>query len=249
MPEHYIIETFSAEWTKYASICVAVSFFILMLSKRLGEKSNQYLRTVLSITIFASVLLVHPYLLYKGEWTAQNWLPLHMCELSEIFTAIVLLWPNQILFEIVCYWGIAGGFHSILTPELLSDGSDKWLLFNYYFEHTIIVLVPVILMTSCNMRLTRYSWLRTFAFTNLCIPVIGTINWLLGSNYMYLAERPVANNPFLIGNWPWYILVLDVVALAHFYLIWFICNHKIKIPYFFIKAKKTKHETDTHPFA
>jgi hypothetical integral membrane protein (TIGR02206 family) len=211
-----------------------------MLSKRLNEKKNKYLRTVLSISTFASVLLVHPYLLYKGEWTAQNSLPLHMCELSEILAAIALLWQNQTLFEILCYWGIAGGFHSILTPELLDDGSDRWLLFNYYYEHTLIILTPVLLMTSCNMRLTRRSWFKGFVFINLCIPAIGTVNWLLKSNYMYLAERPAANNPFLIGDWPWYILVLDVVALAHFYLIWFVCTHKIRISNFFIKARETK---------
>lgn len=240
MNEHYIIETFSGEWTRYTSICIAAFCFILMLSKRLNDKTNQYLRTVLSMSTFASVILVHPYLMYKGEWTAQNSLPLHMCELSEIFAAIALLWQNQVLFEMLCYWGIAGGFHSILTPELLNDGSDKWLLFNYYYEHTIIILTPVLLITSYNMRLTRYSWLKVFVFINLCIPVTGTVNWLLGSNYMYLAERPAANNPFLIGDWPWYILVLDFVVLAHFYLIYVGCTHKIKIPHFFIKARVKK---------
>jgi len=44
------------------------------------------------------------------------------------------------------------------------------------------------------------------------------VNWLLGSNYMYIAYRPMVDNPFLIGPWPWYILGAELAAFANFAL-------------------------------
>ena len=30
---------------------------------------------------------------------------------------------------------------------------------------------------------------------------------------MYLAEKPMVDNPFLIGEWPWYIVGLELVLI------------------------------------
>lgn len=50
------------------------------------------------------------------------------------------------------------------------------------------------------------------------IPV-GLINFWLDANYMYLSEKPLAENPFVMGDWPWYILGFELAALLHYYLI------------------------------
>jgi len=33
---------------------------------------------------------------------------------------------------------------------------------------------------------------------------------------MYIAQKPNANNPMIMGEWPWYIIGLEFVVLAHF---------------------------------
>ena len=48
---------------------------------------------------------------------------------------------------------------------------------------------------------------------NLIILPVGFINWLIGSNYMYLCTKPGVESPFLIGEWPWYLIGLEGVAL------------------------------------
>ena len=240
MNKHATIETFSSQWFIYTVPCIAIIFFVILLGKKLNETKKRQLRIALGITTLASVVLIHPYLISIDLWDVQTSLPLHMCELSEIFAAIALIWKRQRMFEILCYWGIPGGIHSILTPELLHSGENGWLVMHYYFQHTIIIIAPVFLIVASNMRLPDKSWVKAFLFTNLCIPVIGTINWASGSNYMYLTEKPVVNNPFLIGNWPWYILVLDIVMLAHFYLVYIICTKKINLFQSINEAKTTR---------
>ena len=242
MNEHQTIEMFTRDWYTYTTICIIAGSLVMILCRQLNEKGKYYLRTGLGIATLASVIFIHPYLFSIQEWTVQNSLPLHMCELSEIFAGIALIWPRQRLFEILCYWGIPGGLNSILTPELLNKGKNGLLLFHYYYEHSIIIIAPVLLMVLFGMRLSSRSWLRAFLFTNLCIPVIGMLNWLLGSNYMYLAEKPTADNPFIIGDWPWYLLVLEFVALVHFYLVYIISTKKIRIPKALFNAKQQMHE-------
>ena len=50
-------------------------------------------------------------------------------------------------------------------------------------------------------------------FVNLMGIPVATVNWLIGSNYMYLCTKPGVDSPFLVGDWPWYLLGLEVVAL------------------------------------
>ena len=37
---------------------------------------------------------------------------------------------------------------------------------------------------------------------------------------MYLAEKPIANNPFLIGDWPYYIIGLELATLLHAFIVY-----------------------------
>jgi len=37
---------------------------------------------------------------------------------------------------------------------------------------------------------------------------------------MYLAEKPMVNNPFLMGEWPWYIIGLELFLLLHIAIIY-----------------------------
>ena len=60
---------------------------------------------------------------------------------------------------------------------------------------------------------TRGAILRTMLFVNLMGIPVGLVNWLIGSNYMYLCSKPGVDSPFLVGDWPWYLLELEVVAL------------------------------------
>ena len=240
MNEHQIIEIFSSQWFTYTLASFLAIVLVVFTGKNLNEKRKRHLRIGLGITVLASVVLLHPFLISIDLWSLQSSLPLHLCKLSEIIAVFALIWRHQRLFEILCYWGIPGGIHSILTPELLYSSDNGWLIFHFYFQHAIIILAPIYLMSVCGMRLRPGSWFKTFLFTNLCIPVIGTINWILGSNYMYLAAKPIADNPFLIGDWPWYIAVLDVVLLAHFYLVYGICTKKFTMIQFRPTTKTVK---------
>ena len=49
---------------------------------------------------------------------------------------------------------------------------------------------------------------------------------------MYLREKPPVNNPFLIGDWPYYILGFEFLAFTFFSILFLIMK-------FFNKIEKT----------
>ena len=41
-------------------------------------------------------------------------------------------------------------------------------------------------------------------------------------NYIYLMKAPQAENPFIFGKWPFYIIGLQVMGFIHIVLIYFL---------------------------
>jgi len=55
---------------------------------------------------------------------------------------------------------------------------------------------------------------RLVFITNLVVVVISSINYLLDSNYMFLRVRPNSVSPFLIGDWPIYIIAVQLFSIV-----------------------------------
>ena len=167
---------------------------------------------------------------YLDLWTIESSLPLHLCGLSAILSGIVLFWKRQWAYECLYYWGLPGAFHSFLSPEFTS-GTQGFLFFEYYISHGGILLSALYLTLLLDMRPRKNSWLKIFLLSQLLIPIIGSINWILGANYMYMCAKPIAENPLLFGDWPWYFIGMEVAALVHFFIIYipFISRYKTEL--------------------
>lgn len=85
------------------------------------------------------------------------------------------------------------------------------------------------------MQVRKNSWLRIFLISQFLIPFIGIIDYFLDANYMYFRERPLADNPLILGKWPWYIIGFEIFLLLHFYIVYFI--------FYVLKLKSTKPQS------
>ena len=83
----------------------------------------------------------------------------------------------------------------------------------FFFQHALIIILALWNVFVDGMITSKYAILRTMVFLNLMILPVGIINWLTDSNYMYISQTPHVESPFIIGEWPWYILSLEVVGL------------------------------------
>ena len=165
-------------------------------------------------------VLIHPYNIWLELWSVQTHLPLHLCGLSSLLSGIVLFKQNQLLYELLFFWGIPGAFHSLLTPEFTS-GTTGLLYVEYFISHGGIILSAIYLTIILGMRPRQGSWWKVWLYSQILLPIIGGFNWILDANYMYLCEAPIVKNPFIFTtNWPWYLLGIEIIALLHFIIIY-----------------------------
>ena len=149
----------------------------------------------------------------------QSYLPLHICGVALFVVVLVLLRRNQILYEIGYFWGIVGTLNAVLTPQL-GVGFPHYRFFQYFIVHGGIVVSVLFATWGLRMRPTLKGLLRSFLFVNLYMVFIAGVNLLLKSNYMFICEPPYTKSPFFFAPWPWYILILDGVALILFFVVY-----------------------------
>ena len=219
MIPHETLELFSLLWWQSNIVTISLILIFLLLGKWFNLENRNNLAKVIGVVLIFRTVGVHFYWNYLGIWTIESSLPLHLCGLSAILSGIVLFWRKQWAYECLYFWGIPGAFHSLMTPEFTS-GKSGLLFYEYYLSHGGIILSAIYLTWILGMKPRKGSWWKVFLWSQLLLPVIGLINWILDANYMYLCTKPIVNNPFLIGEWPWYFLSVELTALLHFFIVY-----------------------------
>ena len=67
------------------------------------------------------------------------------------------------------------------------------------------------------MKLSKFSWLKSFVALNVILVFLMPLDFLINANYMYLKEPPSVNHPLVSGDWPYYLVNLEFVVLILLY--------------------------------
>ena len=163
-------------------------------------------------------LLANPY-----DW--RETIPLHMCDLSEIFLIIFLLGGPKILYLCAFFWGLGGATMAILTPDISHHDLDYIF---FMIGHGMIVVGIMYATVSLGNRPYGKDILKVTAITLfILLPIVYVINILLGepANFWYLVAKPDgASLMDMFPDPPLHILYTTPLAIAVFYLIY--------LPYF-----------------
>jgi uncharacterized membrane protein YwaF len=57
---------------------------------------------------------------------------------------------------------------------------------------------------------------------------VGIANRLLDANYMFLCQRPMVDNPLVIGDWPYYLIAFVVAGALHYVVLTLLFWKRIK---------------------
>lgn len=199
----------------------------ILLSKLARSASDE--RTAVRIGyLLASMLLVNEFsawtyrlVQFGPEYMVRNHLPLHICGVASLVTAATLIFRNKYTDEIAYFWGLVGSANAVITPGAMDTGFPSWRFFQYFIVHSGIVVAVLYATWGLGMRPTLRGLFRAFVALNVFAVVVGIVNLLQGSNYMYLSRPPWGTvSPFFFAPWPWYIPILDVVALVMFFAVY-----------------------------
>ena len=213
----YTIDFLSNEWTKNIIIIFFLIALFLLFGKVLNKSQNIIIAKFLSLTLLLLNIIHISYLLIFDLWRISEHLPLHLCSINSLICSFILFIPkNKSLFEFIFYTGVIGGAVAIITPQLVKyDGSFTQYII-YYLTHALIILIPLYLYYYLKFELQKLSWLRAWGFMNILMALLIPINSYLNSNYMYVNKPPKVDNPLIIGEWPIYLMNLEVIILLLF---------------------------------
>jgi hypothetical integral membrane protein (TIGR02206 family) len=222
---HVTMDPFTQEWWICISIVLGLILVLTNLPKYTTWARHPNYGKLLGAILLLNLLIENWYSWTIGTWSVRENLPLHLCGISGLIAIISLFRYNAILANLLFYWGITGGFHSLLTPEF-DLGRDGYLYYGYFISHGGLLLASIFLIKHRDFRPDKGSWMKAFVFIQFAVLVIGSFNWVTGSNYMYLLAPPIVDNPLIVGKWPWYILVFEGLAILHFLVLYGIFHYK-----------------------
>jgi hypothetical integral membrane protein (TIGR02206 family) len=200
-----------------AALGVVLVLIVLLIAFRRSftPRGRQYFRTILAAVLILNELAWHLWNYLTGQWTVQTMLPLHLCSVLVWVSAYMLLTRHTTIYEFAYFLGIAGATQALLTPDAGIYGFPHFRFFQSIISHGSIVLAAFYMTFVEGFRPYKSSLLRVLVWANLYMAAVGLVNWLLGSNYLFIARKPdTASLIDMLGPWPWYILSLEALGIV-----------------------------------
>jgi hypothetical integral membrane protein (TIGR02206 family) len=162
---------------------------------------------------FAARILVY-------KLPVEEQLPLHLCAATAFLVAYMLMRRSYAVFEVAYFWAMGGTLQAILTPDLQAPFPSLYYMV-FFFGHGVVMLGVAYAIVVFRFRPTLKSIVKAMAALAAYATVIAPLNWLLGTNYLYLCHKPAGTSLIdYLAPWPWYIASLGLIAAVSFVIWW-----------------------------
>lgn len=211
---------------------IVFGFFFINYSKRnlsyeWQKKALHYFALFLSFTI----IIYHCYLISLGGYKIQTDLPLYLCSFLALLVPVFTYYSKYWMYEILLFWIIAGTSQGILTPDI-AVGFPNPDYFRYWIGHLGLVILILYATFVFGLKPKFKSIFKSIIALQVYVVFIVLINYLLEANYAYLSSKPESASLLdYFGDWPYYIIVGQLILIPYFLLIY--------LP-FYLSKKKTK---------
>lgn len=215
---------------------ITMGLFILLIWLQFHFRHHSLMKTcgrwTLVAILFLSEVSMIAWSLYVGQWDLRLNLPLQLCTISLYLCMVMLVFKQRFIFEVVYFFGLAGAFQALVTPDLFYT-FPHYRFLHFFIAHFAIIAAILHMVWIERMTITFRSLLRSFVVLNGFALIAFFVNKATGANYMFLAHKPA--NPSILdvlGPYPWYILSLEGIALLMFFLLYVpfhICNKQLQI--------------------
>jgi hypothetical integral membrane protein (TIGR02206 family) len=152
--------------------------------------------------------------------------PMQLCDWAMFATIAALVTLRNGVFEVAYFWGLAGTFQAILTPNLREGFPSLWF-FSFFVAHSGIVVGVLYLTGVEGMRPRGWSIVRAILWSEVYLGVALLVNDVTQANYGFLSHRPFGKSllDYLSGNHWAYIGEMNLLAVLFYlvlYLPWWI---------------------------
>ncbi len=156
-------------------------------------------------------------------------LPFHVCYFLNLLMPVLMWRRSYFLFEVSYFMVMGGCIQALITPDVQTT-FPHYMNLRYFVIHICLVQSMLFVIFVFDFRPTWKSLGKAFLWVNIYFLFVSGVNAVLGTNFMYLRRKPnVATMLDLFGDWPWYILGGELLALILFAL--------VMLPFVFLKRK------------
>lgn len=215
-------------WTIVFSLALLVALYF---GRHQFYTRRRTIRLTVGISLLISRITLDIWYVATGQWDITGALPLELCSIASLACAVMLLTKSRFLFESFYFIALGGAIQAIITPEL-GFGFPQYRYLQFFFDHTLLMAAPLILIWLYHFTVTWQSLIKSFITLNVIAAVVFGLNLLFSSNYMFLIRKP--SSPSLLdylGPYPYYLLSLEGIVLIVFTVLY--------IPFLYQQIKKT----------
>ena len=184
------------------------------------ESVQQNIMLGVAIAVSAAQLLKVPINMYVGIFDSTKDVPLHLCNFLPFIMVWIYATKSRVIWATTFFWVILGVSQANFTPSV------EFTLFHYdairyWMVHLGLVLLAIYPAIAWKWTLEIKDVGRTVLALNGVAIIVYGFNLLLNSNYMYLMDKPPGTTFYsILPDWPYYILVLEVILIVWSLLLW-----------------------------
>ena len=224
------VQIFSLEHLFPIVLAFGFAFIFIQYAKGVSIKKQQRLLHFLALFMSLSVVAYHVYCVLTTAYNIRTDLPLYLCSLLAILMPLYTYYLKYWMFEILVFWIIAGTMQGVLTPDI-AEGFPSLDYFRYWIVHLGLLIVIFYSILVLEFRPKFKSIFKSFLALQVYIVAIVVINYSLDANYFYLNHKPESASVLdYLGDWPYYIITVQVVIVPIFMLIY--------LPFYHANIKK-----------
>jgi len=213
---------FSVEHVLPLGIILVLCTLLFIYRRKLKEtRKRRYLSFFLAFFLSLSTALEQIWLLYGHAWSLKESLPLQLSDLSVILAVVMLFTRSKKLFQFLYFAGLGSSIQAILTPDLGRYSFPHFEYFEFFVSHGGVVLACTFMVLVFNYYPTLQGMWATIFIVNLYSGIVFFLNKWLGANYLYIMKKPKSSSLLdYLGQWPWYLLSIELVMVLSFYILY-----------------------------
>ena len=207
-------------------ITIVVIATLLIVRYRVNRYNLNFIDIFLGFLPIIIELIFQIQSVLNKEWMLIKTLPLEISYLTIFAIPIYLFMPSRILQSWIYYIGIWSAAAAFLNTIMM--GAEPWhVLLRYYGHHGTLLYFGISIYIS-GYRPTLNDYYNTAKIMLLIIFIIGLINKIIGSNYMFTRFKPPGMNlTLLMADWPYYFIIIVSIGLVFCYLLYLIGKDKL----------------------
>lgn len=215
------------------AILFAVLFIKYAKNKLTRKQQEQYVH-LFACSISLTVLVFHIYYALFESYDITADLPLYLCSLIALFIPVFTKYRKYWMFEILVFWILGGTFQGVVTPDI-AVGFPSFDYFRFWAVHLGVLIIIFYAIFVFKMRPKLASVFKSYFALQAYVFLMILINYVLSANYFYLLEKPKSASLLdYFGDWPYYIIVVQIILIPYFLLIY--------LPFYLIERRRKRIE-------